>query len=187
MQLCISQVSTLTTPLEQELQAYARGGWSFMEIWLPKLETYLEQHTLDDYRSLLEANEIVPIAAASQGGLLIARDQQKASIESQYRKRLSLLAELGVKVLTLTPDFHHHPKDDDTRKSARKPCRGGADGGPARRQTRTRIPKDLPIHRQPRHRGGRRCRRPVRVAGNLPRLVPLLLWTKQDRRSWIPE
>jgi 2-keto-myo-inositol isomerase len=117
MQLCISQVSTLTTPLELELQAYARGGWTFMEIWLPKLESYLEFHSLEDYRSLLKTNEIVPIAAASQGGLLIARDQQKASIQSQFEQRLSVLGELEVNVLTLTPDFHQPPKDDDARRA----------------------------------------------------------------------
>ena len=41
MKPCISQATTLSTPFEADLPAYAQGGWTAVELWLTKLETYL--------------------------------------------------------------------------------------------------------------------------------------------------
>ena len=43
---CISQVTTLRTPFEADIPAYARVGWPAVELWLTKLETFLEAHPL---------------------------------------------------------------------------------------------------------------------------------------------
>ena len=44
MKPCISQATTLSTPFEADVSAYARGGRSAVELWLTKLETFLETH-----------------------------------------------------------------------------------------------------------------------------------------------
>ena len=53
MKPCISQATTLSTPFEADLAAYARGGWTAVELWLTKLETYLESHPVAEARRLL--------------------------------------------------------------------------------------------------------------------------------------
>ncbi len=40
-----------------------------MELWLTKLENYLLTHSVAEARTLLEEEQLEPVAAASQGGL----------------------------------------------------------------------------------------------------------------------
>ncbi len=57
----------------------SRNGWTDVEIWLTKLETFLQDHSLAEARSMLEADGIRPVAAASQGGLLLSRGAERES------------------------------------------------------------------------------------------------------------
>ena len=113
MQLCISQLSTLSTPIEAEFKAYARGGWEFCEVWLTKLETYLKDHSIAEARSLFNEFAIKPISAACQPGLLVARGEEERSHWSDFERRLALLAELAIDLLVITPDFVHPIREDD--------------------------------------------------------------------------
>ncbi len=105
MKLCISQATTLSTPFEADLDAYAGAGWSAVELWLTKLENYLGSHSIADARGLLEARGIEPVAAASQGGLLLSRDAERVAHWDLFRRRLDLLAELRVPTLVVAVDF----------------------------------------------------------------------------------
>ena len=49
---CISQATTLSTPFEEDIAAYAMAGWSAVELWLTKLESYLESHSVDGGHAL---------------------------------------------------------------------------------------------------------------------------------------
>ena len=70
MRTCISQVCTLHASFEQDVVGYADAGYRAIEVWFTKLEQYLESHSLDDCRRLLESREVELAAAAGQGGLL---------------------------------------------------------------------------------------------------------------------
>ena len=54
MKACINQVTTLRTPFEEDIPAYAQAGWPAVELWLTKLETYLEGHSLAEARAVLD-------------------------------------------------------------------------------------------------------------------------------------
>src|SRR4051794_23210533 len=99
MKPCISQATTMSTPFEADVKAYARGGWSAVEIWLTKLETFLEGRTLAEARALLEGEGLRPVAAAAQGGLLAGGAPERELHRDHFRRRLALLQELGVPVL----------------------------------------------------------------------------------------
>jgi len=73
MKPCISQATTLSTPFEADVSAYARGGWSAVELWLTKLETFLETRPIAEARSLLDGQGLKAVAAATQGGLLFSQ------------------------------------------------------------------------------------------------------------------
>jgi 2-keto-myo-inositol isomerase len=105
MKPCISQATTLSTPFEADLESYGRAGWSAVELWLTKLETYLQTHTIVDVKRLLEENQIQAVAAASQGGLLLSRDAERAEHWDLFRRRLDLLRELDVSTLIVAADF----------------------------------------------------------------------------------
>jgi sugar phosphate isomerase/epimerase len=99
---CISQVTTLSTPFEDDLPAFSRAGWPAVELWLTKLETYLDDgHTIDEARAILVDNGLTAPAAAGQGGLLLSRGGDAWDL---LRRRLDLLAALGVPTLVVAAD-----------------------------------------------------------------------------------
>jgi sugar phosphate isomerase/epimerase len=115
---CISQATTLSTPFEADLPAYSRAGWKAVEVWLTKLETYLESHTLAEARGLLEGEGLTPAAAATHGGLLLSRGAEREAHWDDYRRRLAILQELGVPTLVVAPDFTHDLTPDDYPRAA---------------------------------------------------------------------
>ncbi|WP_435016829.1 sugar phosphate isomerase/epimerase family protein [Tundrisphaera sp. TA3] len=105
MKPCISQATTMSTSFEADLEAYAQCGWAAVEIWLTKLETYLQSHTVEEARGLLDRSGLVPAAAAGQGGLLLSREPERAIHWDLFRRRLDLLHALGVPRLVVAVDF----------------------------------------------------------------------------------
>jgi sugar phosphate isomerase/epimerase len=118
MKPCISQATTLSTPFEADLTAYARAGWRAVEVWLTKLETYLEGHTVAEARALLEGQGLRPVAAAAQGGLLLSRGAEREAHWDHFRRRLTVLQELGVPTLVVAADFNRDLVPDDYTRAA---------------------------------------------------------------------
>lgn len=118
MKPCISQATTLSTPFESDLSAYSRGGWTAVEVWLTKLETYLENHSVAEARGLLEGEGLFPAAAASQGGLLLSRGAEREAHWDHFRRRLGILNELGVPTLIVAADFNRDLVPDDYPRAA---------------------------------------------------------------------
>jgi len=118
MKPCISQATTLSTPFEADLSAYARGGWSAVELWLTKLETYLEGHTVSEARGLLDGEGLRPVAASVQGGLLLSRGAEREAHWDHYRRRLGVLHEMGVPTLIVAADFNRDLVPDDYNRAA---------------------------------------------------------------------
>jgi 2-keto-myo-inositol isomerase len=118
MKSCISQATTLSTPFELDIEAYGRAGWSAVELWLTKLETYLQAHTVEEVRSLLEENQVRAVAAASQGGLLLSRDAERSEHWDLFRRRLDLLKQLDVPTLVVAADFVRELVPEDYGRAA---------------------------------------------------------------------
>jgi 2-keto-myo-inositol isomerase len=118
MKPCISQVTTLKNPYESDPDVFSRGGWECVEIWLTKLETFLESHTVSEAISLWQSCAIKPVAAAAQGGLLLSRGAERAVHWQHFHRRLELLETLGISTLIVTPDFVHQPAGDELSRAA---------------------------------------------------------------------
>ena len=113
MKPCISQATTLSTSFEADLRAYGRSGWTAVELWLTKLEDYLADHSIKEARTLLAAEGLKPVAAASQGGLLLSRGAEREAHWNHFQRRLELLGELEVPVLIVVADFIRELASDD--------------------------------------------------------------------------
>lgn len=118
MRSCISQATTLSTPFEADVPAYARGGWTAVELWLTKLETYLASHSTAEARALLDEHGLRPVAAAGQGGLLLSRGAEREAHWDLFRRRLALLNELQVPRLVVVADFVRELSPDDYGRAA---------------------------------------------------------------------
>jgi sugar phosphate isomerase/epimerase len=115
---CISQATTLSTTFEEDLTAYGRSGWPAVELWLTKLESYLESHSIAEARGLLDAQDLDPVAASFQGGLLLSRGAEREVHWDHFRRRLAILQELEVPLLIVAADFNRELDPDDYRRAA---------------------------------------------------------------------
>jgi sugar phosphate isomerase/epimerase len=118
MKPCISQVTTMSTPLDADLPAFARAGWPAVELWLTKLESFLAGHAVAEVRALLDENELVAAAASGQGGLLLSRGEQRRTHWDLFRRRLELLQSLAVPILVVAADFTRDPSGEDYSRAA---------------------------------------------------------------------
>ncbi len=100
----LSQVCTLPAPLEQEIEDYAAGQCRAIEIWLGKLETYLESHPLDQFLSLLARHEVAAPVASFQGGLLTSQGDARRVHWDHFARRLDLCRQIGVRTLVVAND-----------------------------------------------------------------------------------
>lgn len=101
----ISQVCALHAPFEEGVQSIADAAGSGVEVWLTKLEHYLETQSADHLLGLCAQRGLKLVAAAYQGGLLLAQGEARRVAWEQFERRLDLLARLQIPVLVLTADF----------------------------------------------------------------------------------
>lgn len=101
----ISQVCTLHAPFEKDIEDYAAAACRAMELWLGKLESYLETHTSDDVRRLLDEHEMTAAVASYQGGLLVSQGEARREHWDHFSRRLALLRSLSVGTLVVAGDI----------------------------------------------------------------------------------
>lgn len=58
MYSCINGATTMPYTLEEDLEAAAEAGFDAVEIWSGKLDTYLESHSVDALKELLEKHRL---------------------------------------------------------------------------------------------------------------------------------
>jgi 4-hydroxyphenylpyruvate dioxygenase len=112
MKPAISQVSTLSAAFERDLEDYAAAHCGAVEIWLGKLERFLESHSLDDVRRLRDEHELVFPVASYQGGLLVTQGAARQEHWAHFERRLSLCRELGIETLVVAADVQE-PLDQE--------------------------------------------------------------------------
>ncbi len=89
----------------EDVACYAEAGWPGMEVWLTKLETHLESHSLAETRQLLDDHHLAIAAASYQGGLLLSQGEQRRAHFDDFKKRLELCQQMRIGTLILAADF----------------------------------------------------------------------------------
>ena len=106
MKPALAQVSTLNSSFENDIADYAAGQCPAIEIWLGKLESYLESHSPTDVCRLLEEHGIAAPVASFQGGLLSSQGAARDEHWKHFERRLQLCQELGIETLIVAADVH---------------------------------------------------------------------------------
>ncbi len=104
MKPAISQVCTLNAAFDADVSDYAAGACHAMEIWLGKLEAFIDRHSLDDAKRLLEKHEMAVPVASYQGGLLTSQGDARREHWDHFARRLEICQELGVSTLVVACD-----------------------------------------------------------------------------------
>src|SRR5688500_2755802 len=105
MRPCVSQACTLPAAFADDVNGYADGGWSAVEVWLTKLEQHLGANDPADTAKWLADRGVVLAAAAYQGGLLLSQGEQRRAAFDHYKRRLDLCQRFGIPTLVLVADF----------------------------------------------------------------------------------
>jgi 2-keto-myo-inositol isomerase len=105
MKPAISQVCTLDAPWELDVSEYAAGKCQAMEVWLGKLEGYLQRHGLDDVHRVLDTHQMSTPVASFQGGLLLSQADARREHWEHFSRRLTLCHQLGIGTLVLAGDL----------------------------------------------------------------------------------
>jgi 2-keto-myo-inositol isomerase len=109
----LAQVCSLPSPFEKDIADYAAGKCGAIELWLTKLETYLQSHSLDDVRRLLTENEMTAPVASYQGGLLASQGEQRREAWQLFERRLEICQELKIGTIVVACDVPR-PLDQQT-------------------------------------------------------------------------
>jgi 4-hydroxyphenylpyruvate dioxygenase len=105
MRPAISQVCSLSSSFEDDIDGYADAAGNAVELWLTKLEDYLTAHSPAEVMARAADRGLSFAAASFQGGLLLSQGEARKAAWLQFENRLDLCAELGVPTMVITADF----------------------------------------------------------------------------------
>jgi sugar phosphate isomerase/epimerase len=105
MRPCLSEATTLPATFAEDVNAFADGGCTAMEVWLTKLEAHLEHASVADTRKLLEDRNMTLAAASYQGGLLLSHGEQRKAHYDHFRRRLDLCSAFKIPTMLVVADF----------------------------------------------------------------------------------
>ena len=104
MKPALAQVCSMPSSLTRLVEDYAAGQCQALEVWLTKLEDYLQHHTLDEIRSVLARQGMAVPVAAFQSGLLLSEGAARDEAWKSFSQRLVICRDLGVTTLVLAAD-----------------------------------------------------------------------------------
>jgi 2-keto-myo-inositol isomerase len=105
MKPAISQVCSLEAPFEQDVEDYAACGCTAIELWVGKLDKYLEDHSPSDVLRLLEHHKVTAPVASFQGGLLASQGEFRKQHWEGFASRLAQCEALSIHTLVLAADI----------------------------------------------------------------------------------
>ncbi len=104
MKPLISQVCTLPWPVEEELRGFAQAACPGVELWWGKVEQFLQNHPLEQFRDLLQQHGLEAPVASYQGGLFSLDSRAYEEHWAHFLCRLKWAQALGVQVLVVAAD-----------------------------------------------------------------------------------
>lgn len=104
MKPCLSQVCSLPSPLEQDVEDYAAGRCDAIELWFTKLENFLKAHAVEDLKRLLQEHGVAAPVASFQGGILASQGEQRKAAWELFEQRLELCRQLDIETVVVACD-----------------------------------------------------------------------------------
>lgn len=126
MKLAINPATTMPSSYEEDIAAYAGAGFEALEIWLGKVDDYLEKgNSVEDARALLDDNGLEVAGACFSGLSFDDGEEQQKSMEA-FRGRLEMCQALGAPSLVVIPGV---PGAGPSEETYRRLAEGMAEAG----------------------------------------------------------
>jgi len=98
--LSINPATTMPSDFPTDVRAYSAAGFRAMELWLAKVERYMEAgHSLAEVATLLKDHGLHIPAACAQGSLLLTEGEVLRTAQDELRRRLETMAATDCPVL----------------------------------------------------------------------------------------
>lgn len=122
MKIAISQITTLPTPLEEDLPAFAAAGFEAVELSIEKANKFVAANSVGALKALLDQHGLKATGAiglAPDGpALLLSQGHGLDDYLASLRSQLALCQALGCRVLGIGADAGRWLTDPSWRKSA---------------------------------------------------------------------
>lgn len=105
MRPTLAQVCTLHSSFADDIQEFAAGKCSSVELWLTKLENYLEGKSIPDVQRLFAEYGVTSPVASYQGGLLASQGEARREAWALFEKRLEICRQLSVETVVVACDI----------------------------------------------------------------------------------
>ena len=112
----LSQICSLNSPFEKDIEDYAAGQCPSIELWLGKLEAWLEDHSQDDFKRLLDRHDVKAPVASFQGGVLTSQGDKRKEAWTLFEQRLALCNTLSIGTLIVACDVMAPISNDDIQR-----------------------------------------------------------------------
>lgn len=109
MKLCLGQATICETETLQAIEAAARGGFTHIDLWWPRLQTDLQATSAEAIRAAAD-NQGIALASLSGLGLeLVGSDDLWAESLGRCDGVFAVASALGVSFTSFTPGVTHEP------------------------------------------------------------------------------
>lgn len=104
MQAAVSQVCSLHSSFEKDVEDYGAAHVGFIEVWFTKLEDALKRRSASELRALLEEHSVQCNVASYQGGLVASQGEKRKEAWELFRRRLELCPSFGIETVVVAFD-----------------------------------------------------------------------------------
>ena len=113
MKFAMNEATTMKSDFATDIRAYGKAGLEAVEIWLPKLQEFLKNSTLNEAKNLLKENKIKPVGSCFQGDLMLSEGEKRENAMKQFVEKLKICNALEIPVLVVVGDFPENVSEKD--------------------------------------------------------------------------
>ena len=113
MRIALNGATTMRADLVTDLGAAKAAGFDYLEIWAAKLKTYLQDHSIDELKSIFTEAGVPPLSINSIEHITFGHERAYDSIKEQCVELSSIAAEIDCPIIVVVPG--RLPQDGATR------------------------------------------------------------------------
>ena len=111
MQPCLNLTTILRADLEEAICAAAQAGFDTVEIWVECLERYLDTHTIDDLRRLLDAHRMGVLSIGDIESITFCNPEQFDQLRLRCERLASVASAVSCPTLVASASVRPHGAD----------------------------------------------------------------------------
>lgn len=114
MRPCLNLTTIFQADLETGISAASEAGFQTVELWVESLERYLETHTVDDLRGLLEKNGVQVAGIGDIESVTFCEAERKQELHRRCEKLAEVACAISCPTLVVSASVRPRGADDNS-------------------------------------------------------------------------